>query len=329
MGLLVLAGAGSYLFFSGFMLKNPAKLGEQITNELKEKGLSVFCEIDKDWTAILKGTVKSPTDKEAAINIVKGHKEVKDMKINVDVQTAQKVEGDTQIRTDLSQFHSQPPSPAPTTVAQTAIPSITKAVIAENFTSFNPQPIGVASLFRVAPGERKSLVYFAYYNYPKADFGEKSLGVVKWFKDGSLVHEGCDEELLVDFGNYICKPRLSFSVPGRYEAKLILAGKELNSTRFQVVESAVVAKKPKALKDNIKVNQPPQPASPDPAKIEGDINKALRNAGLSGITAEVGDDMSVTLKGSTVNPDNKSKAFDIAKSFNGIRKVRDRIFVVR
>lgn len=72
-----------------------------------------------------------------------------------------------------------------------------------------------------------------------------------------------------------------------------------------------------------------QPGVTDLAKFEGEINRALRNAGLSGITAEVGDNMNVTLKGSTLNPAHKSKAFDIANSYSGVNKVRDRIFVVQ
>lgn len=78
--LLVLVGAGGYLLYNAFMVKSPAKLGEQINNELKAKGLNLYCDIDKNWTATLKGSVKSPADKETAMGIVKAHKEVKDVK---------------------------------------------------------------------------------------------------------------------------------------------------------------------------------------------------------------------------------------------------------
>jgi hypothetical protein len=92
------------------------------------------------------------------------------------------------------------------------------------------------------------------------------------------------------------------------------------------VVSATVQRKPKQ-KPKLK-HFPPQSSSLKPAKLEGELNRALRNAGIKGITAEVGDDLIVTLKGSTGSTDDKKIAFDIARSFNGIRKVRDRIFVV-
>ncbi len=78
--LLVLAGAGGYFLYNAFTAKSPAKIGEQINNELKGKGLNLYCEIDKNWTATLKGSVKDAAEKEAAMGIVKAHKEVKDVK---------------------------------------------------------------------------------------------------------------------------------------------------------------------------------------------------------------------------------------------------------
>jgi osmotically-inducible protein OsmY len=62
------------------MVKSPAKLGEQINNELKAKGMNLYCDIDKNWTATLKGSLKSPSDKETAMGIVKAHAEVKAVK---------------------------------------------------------------------------------------------------------------------------------------------------------------------------------------------------------------------------------------------------------
>ena len=86
--LLVVAGAGGYLYYTGFIGKTPAKLGEQINNELKAKGLNLYCEIDKNWTATLKGSVKNPAEKETAMGIVKAHKEVKDVKDELQPQVS-------------------------------------------------------------------------------------------------------------------------------------------------------------------------------------------------------------------------------------------------
>jgi len=70
--------------------------------------------------------------------------------------------------------------------------------------------------------------------------------------------------------------------------------------------------------------------STDPDKIERDINRALRKAGLTGITAAVNDNLEVTLKGSVRSNNKKNKAFKIAETFisKGNKRIRDMIFVV-
>jgi hypothetical protein len=78
----------------------------------------------------------------------------------------------------------------------------------------------------------------------------------------------------------------------------------------------------------------PPPAPPpiikiDPATLEGNINRALRNAGLRGVTAEVNDNLEVTLRGSVMSNYEKNRAFEIAKGFNKEdKRIRDKIFVV-
>jgi osmotically-inducible protein OsmY len=78
--------------------------------------------------------------------------------------------------------------------------------------------------------------------------------------------------------------------------------------------------------------QAPQPAQQaaaiDPGKLEGDINRALRNGGAGGVTAQVGDDLSVTLKGSAGSSAEKERAMQVARQFKGVRGVKDKIFVV-
>lgn len=80
----------------------------------------------------------------------------------------------------------------------------------------------------------------------------------------------------------------------------------------------------KEVKNEILVTSP----EIDPAKLEGDINRALRNAGLRGVTAEVNDNLEVTLKGSVRSNYEKEKAFEIAKKFKEAKRIRDVIFVV-
>jgi osmotically-inducible protein OsmY len=78
-------------------------------------------------------------------------------------------------------------------------------------------------------------------------------------------------------------------------------------------------------------DKPPAPAREpafDAVRVEGEINHALRDGGIKGVTAEVGKDRSVTLKGSVRSIDEKQKAIETAKQFKAIKEVKDIIFVV-
>lgn len=70
------------------------------------------------------------------------------------------------------------------------------------------------------------------------------------------------------------------------------------------------------------------PSHPDAGALEAAVNNGLRNAGLTKVTAEVSENLDVTLKGTVSNSRDKSKAFDIVKHTKGVMKIKDRIFVV-
>jgi len=88
----------------------------------------------------------------------------------------------------------------------------------------------------------------------------------------------------------------------------------------------------KEVRDNIQMRQVVLPHPPPPpidkAELEADINRALRRSGLMGVSAEVSDDLSVVLKGSTGSAEEKNRAFMIAKSFKNAKGIRDIIFIV-
>ena len=66
----------------------------------------------------------------------------------------------------------------------------------------------------------------------------------------------------------------------------------------------------------------------DPARLEGQVNRALRKEGLGGVTAVVDDSFIVTLRGVVKNPQDKEKAMKIAQSLKGVRQVKDMIFII-
>jgi osmotically-inducible protein OsmY/ribosomal protein L40E len=88
----------------------------------------------------------------------------------------------------------------------------------------------------------------------------------------------------------------------------------------------------KEVRDDIQIKvvklAPPSPPKMDPAKLEDGINRALRNMGVNGVVAEVSDDLQVTLKGTVTSAADKDKAFEIAKTFKDVKRIRDIIFVV-
>ena len=85
---------------------------------------------------------------------------------------------------------------------------------------------------------------------------------------------------------------------------------------------------------------PAQPAGPvagpppggqgdyDPAKLEGEINRELRNAGLGNVTAAVDSKRVVTLKGSVRSGKDKQRALGIARGFPGVQGVKDMVFTI-
>ncbi|MBU2537807.1 MAG: BON domain-containing protein [Proteobacteria bacterium] len=66
----------------------------------------------------------------------------------------------------------------------------------------------------------------------------------------------------------------------------------------------------------------------DPAKMEGEIGRNLRVSGINGITAQVSDDFAVTLKGSVRSVAEKDRAFDIARQFGAVGRIKDKVFIV-
>ena len=77
------------------------------------------------------------------------------------------------------------------------------------------------------------------------------------------------------------------------------------------------------------IAEPPQAAAAvDPAKLEGEINRALRNGGVGSVTAQVADDLSVTLKGSVTSAEQKDRAFQVVRRFQARGMPKDRIFVI-
>jgi hypothetical protein len=66
----------------------------------------------------------------------------------------------------------------------------------------------------------------------------------------------------------------------------------------------------------------------DLPRLEGQINRNLREAGIDGVTAQVNDAAVVTLKGVVKDTQNRQKALEIVKTFKEVTQVNDIIFII-
>jgi osmotically-inducible protein OsmY len=66
----------------------------------------------------------------------------------------------------------------------------------------------------------------------------------------------------------------------------------------------------------------------DPGRLEKELNRALSNANLGTVTAEVNTAMVATLKGTVQSNQDKAKAVSITKSFKGLKSHKDIIFII-
>lgn len=86
---LLVSGIG-YLFLSGLIGKNPAKVQMALNAELKAQGLdNLSIAIGQDWVATVGGSADNQTDKGRALGIVQSNKDVKHVEDHIVVVTAQ------------------------------------------------------------------------------------------------------------------------------------------------------------------------------------------------------------------------------------------------
>ncbi|MHB8137328.1 MAG: zinc-ribbon domain-containing protein [Smithellaceae bacterium] len=107
------------------------------------------------------------------------------------------------------------------------------------------------------------------------------------------------------------------------ESAIVVPGGETPGT---IPESAAVA-------PGDQTSQPtPENTVPAPdvdlPRLEGQINRALREAGIDGVTAQVNDAAVVTLKGVVKGVQGQQKALEIVKTFKGVSQVNDIIFII-
>ncbi len=78
-GILLIGGAGAYLFYPGGTPTNPKAIERELNRRLSAQGLGVTTVITRDRTALVTGSVRNAEEKELALSIVKSHEYVEEV----------------------------------------------------------------------------------------------------------------------------------------------------------------------------------------------------------------------------------------------------------
>ncbi|MDE2060573.1 MAG: BON domain-containing protein [candidate division NC10 bacterium] len=104
---MLLVGGGGYLYYTGFLAKDPAKVQMTLDAELKAQGLDdIHVEVSKDRVVTVSGFVENEADKGRALGIVESDKDVKDIENRITVATAKA----SPARGTTESPNAQPPS---------------------------------------------------------------------------------------------------------------------------------------------------------------------------------------------------------------------------
>jgi osmotically-inducible protein OsmY len=326
------AAGGAYWF--GYIGNRQASVQERINAELGGKGLSnVKITVAKDWKTTADGFVASQAEKDQALALVRSYGALKEITDNVRVKPT---------REELAQRLTK-------ALADAGMSQVT-AQLDEGLTTvtLNDATLGpedrakaealVVAQAAAAAGIASIKVAHAAVAPPPPPLPAEAPPQPPAI-DVAAVQRAVNDQLR--------KSGLE-SVSARVDAnsKATLEGTVATSKeRDRAIRIALTQQGVEAVNDSIRMlaapamppppvakreEAPPQPATarPDPAKLEGEINRALRSGGAGGVTAEVGNDFSVTLKGSATSAAQKERAFQIARQFRNVANLKDRVFVV-
>ncbi|MDO8891210.1 MAG: BON domain-containing protein [Sulfurimicrobium sp.] len=341
-GVVLLAGAvGGYAYWAGHMGNRQGDVQAKINTELGSRGLSnVQVTIDREWGASLSGTVMNQAGKDQALELIRSHKELK----NIVADQVQVQPGAADLEKNLNKA-----------LTDAGFNSITAQVDKEmvaTLTGIAESPDQKVQALKVASGltgvkdVKDDVQVPIAENAPPAPPPELAPPVAPPMPAAQAsppppINKAALEREL----NARLRANGVGGVTGRVNPDMTIAlSGTVRSEEDRVKALNLAGSLPGAngLRENIHVVAPqaarlarpqaPQPAQQaaaiDPGKLEGDINRALRNSGAGGVTAQVGDDLSITLKGSAGSPAEKERAMQIARQFKGVRAVKDKIFVV-
>lgn len=359
---MLTSGIGGYLWWAGYVGDRQGSVAQTLNAELSRKGLgSVKVNVDKDWKTAVEGQVASQAEKDQALALLNQHKKLKiidnirvkpsradmEQRINKALADAGMKQVTAQIDERLTKVTLNDPDlgPEDRAKAEKVISSVTTDVVGTTSVQVahavpTPQP--------PAPLPAPSVATAPSPASPPVDVTSIESGLNEALRSEGLsgVSARVDANGNVNLQGAVATredkdraTRLALSQAGVTGVSDFMnvappaSSAAIAPTAPPVPPQAKAPARPRA-------KAPALPQSPpdavvarstitrDPAKLEGEINRALRRVGVGGVSAQVGDDFSITLKGSTTSVAQKDQAFQIARQFKGVGAVKDRVFVV-
>ena len=326
--ILLIAGAGAYLFYPGDTPMNPKAIERELNRRLSAQGLGVTTVITRDRTALVTGSVRNSEEKDLALSIVKSHEYVEEVSDAIATTEDVRTLKDRLSFVIQSMLALKNAIAADYAVNKRFLKTSDAPVIGSTYGIFVPETYGAFSI------EDDGTIKTTIRNI--ADEVDDKTLELKPSSDLTVWHwvSGIDQRYLpFRMGGEIREVTLGPSTPGPVrlapprpapprpaanKPKPILPPKPVVQVRSR--PALPPSPRPAAL--------PGSPVPVDSARLEGEINRSLRKAGITGVTAEIRDDMGAVLKGTTISTTEKQKAIDIAKGFHGVRDIKDIVFVI-
>lgn len=335
----IAAGGGGYLWWTGHVAADRQdSIAQEINTQLHRHGIgNVKVDVNQEWIAIAEGVVASQAEKNQVLSVVKPHKELSGIDDRIRIKpvpgdlenrinkvladagigqvTAQVDEGGTTVT--LNDWSLGPDErDKAEKLANSVMTDMTgaaAATIAHAAPTPSPPGMDIASTERELNEGLRAAGLDQVKAHVEADGTVKLHGTVANRKDRdramrlALAQTGATS--VDDFIRITPPPRPIASAPAASSI----------SPQATVTTGRQASPVPEVL---------PPAKSRDPVAMEGDINRALRNGGMGSISARIGDDLSITLSGSTTSSATKEEAFRIARKLGHGGNIKDRVFVV-
>jgi osmotically-inducible protein OsmY/ribosomal protein L40E len=308
----IAALTGGALYWTGYIGDRQGAIAQEINAQLGGKGLgNIKVLVDKQWRATAEGVVASSVEKDLALSLIKEHGQLKEpisdqIRVRPTRAALQAILDKVAADSGWSQVSAQIDDSLTTiTVGGADFGPEARARLEQAMSS---------ALSAAGTSAQARFVYNA---------GPAPTDVATPPADGETLARALNEQLQAAGLNGVSA---QLDTAGKVRLQGAVSSQEQHDRVIQIASSqAGVA----GVVDLLQTAAP-QPATEnrDPAKLEGEINRLLRNNGLGGVTAQVADDFSLTLKGSATSAGNKNRAFQLARQFPVKGTPRDKVFIV-